>query len=736
MVTAAQLQILQSPITNLISTISTSVNVKLDDANYLNWNFQMKLLLESNDIYGFVDGSHPCPAPLNEFGTNISNSTSSSGIDCDDMLIWRMHDRALMQLITATLSPVAMSCAIGSGSSKELWLRLKKQFSTVSKTSIFQMKSNLQNIRKGMDTISQYLLKIKEARDYLAVAGVFFVDEDIVILALNGLPPEYNTFRCVVRGRESVITLKEFRSQLLAEELIVDNHMSASSTYLSALHTTAKPQSHLTHQFHSSRGQHSSNSYANGGYKSFNRNRGRGRPNYTARTFPPKAPFPTKTPFMSQGTYSPSQYTASTSINSVVCQLCNNEGHTAPSCGSRGYERIQCTICGKPNHATWYCFYNVNGPNFVGSASDSSAPPSQHHALHAMHHTNPSNQPDLAPHSPSMWLTDTGATNHMTADLSNLTLSTPYPTTDAVHTANGEGLSVSHVGSAIIPTSSKPLLLKSVLCVLKLTQNLLFVHRIYLDNNCYLIFDAFCFWIQDKATGRIMYKGQCSNGLYPMSFASSRSLGRFQSHAYIGQLVVSSTWHHRLGHPSNKIVSLMLQKANIQCSPKSSTDVCISCLEGKFCKPPFPSRLNTYVTAFNTIHSDLWGPSPQISLDGYKYYVIFVDEYTRYCWLFPLVNKSDVFSVFTTFYTYVHTQFSSFIQVFQSDGGVNLLATLFRIFLKLRVLYTTSLALILLNKMGWLKENIDILWKPLLLYCNMQICHLLFGHMLYILLLS
>lgn len=62
---------------------------------------------------------------------------------------------------------------------------------------------------------------------------MFLDDEDIIILALNGLPPEYNTFRNVVRGRENVMTIKEFRSQLLAEETIVDNHINGS--FLSAM---------------------------------------------------------------------------------------------------------------------------------------------------------------------------------------------------------------------------------------------------------------------------------------------------------------------------------------------------------------------------------------------------------------------------------------------------------------------------------------------------------------------
>ena len=57
-----------------------------------------------------------------------------------------MHDRALMQLITATLSSMAISCAIGSSNARELWVRLQEKFSTVSKTSILQLKSDLQTI--------------------------------------------------------------------------------------------------------------------------------------------------------------------------------------------------------------------------------------------------------------------------------------------------------------------------------------------------------------------------------------------------------------------------------------------------------------------------------------------------------------------------------------------------------------------------------------------------------------
>lgn len=80
------------------------------------------------------------------------------------------------------------------------------------------MKSELQNIKKGTNSISLYLQRIKEARDYLAAAGVLFADDAIVILTLNGLSSEYNTLRSIIRGRENVISMKDLRSQLLAKE--------------------------------------------------------------------------------------------------------------------------------------------------------------------------------------------------------------------------------------------------------------------------------------------------------------------------------------------------------------------------------------------------------------------------------------------------------------------------------------------------------------------------------------
>lgn len=69
------------------------------------------------------------------------------------------------------------------------------------------------------------------------------------------------------------------------------------------------------------------------------------------------------------------------------------------------------------------------------------------------------------------------------------------------------------------------------------------------------------------------------------------------------------------------------------------------------------------------IHTDLWGPTPEYSLDGYKYYISFIDDFTRYSWISSLTFKSEAFDTFKRFKVLVEKQFSLPIKALQSDMG-------------------------------------------------------------------
>ncbi|GKA37805.1 ribonuclease H-like domain-containing protein [Tanacetum coccineum] len=133
-------------------------------------------------------------------------------------------------------------------------------------------------------------------------------------------------------------------------------------------------------------------------------------------------------------------------------------------------------------------------------------------------------------------------------------------------------------------------------------------------------------------------------------------------------LVSQHMWHQRLGHPGSEVLRPLVSSNFISCTKEKPPVLCHACQLGKHARLPFVSS-NTVVTfCFDIIHSDVW-TSPIPSLSGFKYYVLFLDHYSQYVWVYPLVNKFDVMSKFMLFCNYVRTQFKYEIKSFQCDHG-------------------------------------------------------------------
>jgi hypothetical protein len=81
----------------------------------------------------------------------------------------------------------------------------------------------------------------------------------------------------------------------------------------------------------------------------------------------------------------------------------------------------------------------------------------------------------------------------------------------------------------------------------------------------------------------------------------------------------------------------------------------------------------THVTQpLQVVHTDMWGPAPVLSHNGHRYYIHFIDEYTRFSWLYTCASKVDVFSIFTDFKLKVENQLSCTIKTIQCDGVLSL----------------------------------------------------------------
>ncbi|XP_050126329.1 uncharacterized protein LOC126603501 isoform X1 [Malus sylvestris] len=152
---------------------------------------------------------------------------------------------------------------------------------------------------------------------------------------------------------------------------------------------------------------------------------------------------------------------------------------------------------------------------------------------------------------------------------------------------------------------------------------------------------------KDKATRTILHHGKSSNNelfkVHVHIFPTLLNKGAISSLAFLGHAVKSSLWHQRCGHPSNDILAAMLWNSNISCNSDVTSKVCSHCISGKMSRLPFTDRVDRVVIPFHKIHSDVWGPSPVVSLQGFRYYVSFINEATRFVWIFSLMNKSGVF---------------------------------------------------------------------------------------------
>ena len=73
---------------------------------------------------------------------------------------------------------------------------------------------------------------------------------------------------------------------------------------------------------------------------------------------------------------------------------------------------------------------------------------------------------------------------------------------------------------------------------------------------------------------------------------------------------------------------------------------------------------------FDLIHSNVWGPSSISSIGGSRYFVVLVDDYSRYNWIFHMKYRSELLQVYSNFAKMDETQFSKCIKIFRSDNAL------------------------------------------------------------------
>ncbi|CAI7782163.1 unnamed protein product [Closterium sp. NIES-54] len=111
-------------------------------------------------------------------------------------------------------------------------------------------------------------------------------------------------------------------------------------------------------------------------------------------------------------------------------------------------------------------------------------------------------------------------------------------------------------------------------------------------------------------------------------------------------------WHHRLGHPSLPRLRGMHSQFLISGLPRSlpplppsPTPPCLPCVEGRQRAAPHSSSFPQTTAPLQTLHMDVWGPACVSGQGRERYFLLVVDDYTRYTTVFPLRSKGEVVDV-------------------------------------------------------------------------------------------
>lgn len=358
--------------------------IKLTQENYLLWRAQAEPLLRSRYLFGFIDGSYPCPP---ERVTRAVAGGGMTSVPNPEHRAWVQQDAAILSSIVSSMTPSVSGLILFARTAEQAWSALSRSFSAQTTSQSMNILTKLAEAQKDDKSVTAYYNYICQLSDTLTSIGEPLSSTQFTAYLLKGLDADYDSLVENINGRETPLPPQELYSRLLFTEQRVSARRATGPGHGSLTDASANAVS-----------------------------RGRGgssKPGYPAPSKPSSGgPLP-----HSNNTRGPSGggggndgggrrwHTADG--NRPLCQLCNTLGHVAGRC----FKRFNQDFLGIGNDAN-------NLQRQVSMATQGRT---------------------QAFNVDTSWYMDTGATDHLTGELDKLNMKEPYQGNDRVHTANGQG---------------------------------------------------------------------------------------------------------------------------------------------------------------------------------------------------------------------------------------------------------------------------------------------------------
>ena len=270
----------------------------------------------------------------------------------------------------------------------------------------------------------------------------------------------------------------------------------------------------------------------------------------------------------------------------------------------------------------------------------------------------------VLPGKSQTWLFDSACCNHMTPLSSLFSKLDPAPHPLNIHIVDGSTMHGNSLG--FISTSN--LSIPGVFHVPDRSYNLYFVGQLAELGYRLIFYYSGCI-VQDPRMGHELGTSPRVWHMFPMDNLHLPPVAPVSVAAAVSSLPFLALWHSRLGHASSSRVQQLASRGLLGSMSKDNFD-CTSCQLGKQPTLSFNNSESISNSIFELIHSDVWGPSPVASIGRSQYFVVFIDDYSRYSWIFPMKSRSKILPIYSNFAKMVETQFSKRIKTFRFDNAL------------------------------------------------------------------
>jgi hypothetical protein len=173
-----------------------------------------------------------------------------------------------------------------------------------------------------------------------------------------------------------------------------------------------------------------------------------------------------------------------------------------------------------------------------------------------------------------------------------------------------------------------------------------------------------------RSDDSIAFNGVLDGQLYLVDFNDNKAK---LDTCLIAKTNMGWLWHHRLAHVGMKNLHKLLKGEHILGLTNVHFEkdrICSACQVGKQVRVHHPHKnITTTDRPLKLLHMDLFGPIAYISINGSKYYLVIMDDYSRFTWVFFLQEKSQTQETLQGFLRRAQNEFVLRIKKIRSDNG-------------------------------------------------------------------